>query len=182
MKIKNFFGHLHTINKHRRLVRKHCFKCGLYWRGLTHDLSKYTPTEFLNGARYYLGYRSPTVKEREAKGYSEAWMHHKGRNRHHVEYWRDFNMETRRYEPVIMPKQFVVESLCDRIAACKVYMKENYKDDEPLKYFLNKDKTLEMHEKTRKDLTYLLTMLKDKGEKATFKYIKKNFKKDDFLK
>ena len=37
--------HLHTINHHKWLVLKHCFAVGLYWQGLTHDLSKYSPTE-----------------------------------------------------------------------------------------------------------------------------------------
>ena len=178
----NFFKHLHTVNKHRRLVRKNCFKCGLYWRGLTHDLSKYSPTEFFPGVKYYQGFRSPTAEERKEYGYSKAWMHHKGRNKHHAEYWTDFSLETKRYEPVKMPKQYVVESVCDRIAASKVYKKDAYTNSEPLEYFLDKDSHLAMHPETRKELNFLLTMLKNKGEKETFKYIKKNFKKDNFLK
>ena len=79
--------HFKTITKHKLLVMEGCFKVGLYWQGITHDLSKYSPTEFLVGARYFQGTRSPNAAEREAKGYSEAWMHHKGRNRHHYEYW-----------------------------------------------------------------------------------------------
>ena len=81
--------HFKTITKHRHLVRAGCFRVGLYWQGLTHDLSKYSLTEFLPGAKYYQGNRSPNAAEREDKGYSEAWMHHKGRNRHHYEYWTD---------------------------------------------------------------------------------------------
>ena len=90
--------HLKTITKHRWLVLKGCFRVGLYAQGLTHDLSKYSPTEFRMGAKYYQGTRSPNAAEREDKGYSEAWMHHKGRNRHHYEYWTDMNRETKRYE------------------------------------------------------------------------------------
>ena len=47
MKIKE---HFQTITYHRKLVREGCFKVGLYWQGLTHDLSKFSPTEFLMGA------------------------------------------------------------------------------------------------------------------------------------
>ena len=84
--------HLKTINNHRRLVMELCFKVGLYKQGLLHDLSKYSPTEFLVGAKYYQGTRSPNAAEREEKGYSSAWLHHKGRNRHHLDYWIDYDI------------------------------------------------------------------------------------------
>ena len=76
--------HFNTITAHHMRVLEGCFRVGLYWQGLTHDLSKYSVTEFWRGARYYQGTRSPNAEEREEKGYSEAWMHHKGRNRHHA--------------------------------------------------------------------------------------------------
>ena len=101
------WGHLKTVSKHRWLVMVHCFQVGLYWRGLTHDLSKFSPTEFCAGARYYQGDRSPNVAEREANGYSRAWMHHKGRNRHHFEYWTDLKKGTREYVPVPMPTEYL---------------------------------------------------------------------------
>ena len=82
----NWLGHLKTVHHHRALVRKHCFRVGLYWQGLTHDLSKYAPVEWIPGVKYYQGNRSPNEAERAAKGYSSAWLHHKGRNRHHLEY------------------------------------------------------------------------------------------------
>ena len=103
--------HFKTITRHRFIVMAGCFRVGLYWQGLTHDLSKYSPTEFLQGARYYQGIRSPNAAEREVKGYSEAWMHHKGRNRHHYEYWTDMNMERRVYESVPMPRKYLVEPI-----------------------------------------------------------------------
>ena len=103
--------HFKTITWHRWLVRDGCFRVGLIWQGLCHDLSKYAPTEFRTGARYYQGTRSPNAAEREDKGYSEAWMHHKGRNRHHYEYWTDMNMQTRNYESVPMPRKYLVVSL-----------------------------------------------------------------------
>ena len=70
--------HFKTITRHRWIVRRLCFKVGLYWQGLTHDLSKYSPTEFRVGAKYCTGTRSPNAVERELFGYSEAWMHHRG--------------------------------------------------------------------------------------------------------
>ena len=84
-----WFQHLRTVQHHRFLVLRHCWRVGLYRQGLTHDLSKFSPVEFAAGARYYQGNRSPNEIERREKGYSAAWLHHKGRNRHHLEYWID---------------------------------------------------------------------------------------------
>ena len=95
--------HFKTITYHKWLVLCGCFRVGLYRQGIAHDLSKYSPTEFRAGAAYFQGTRSPNTAEREAKGYSEAWMHHKGRNRHHYEYWTDMNLQTRQYESVPIP-------------------------------------------------------------------------------
>ena len=107
--------HFKTITKHKILVMDGCFRVGLYRQGLTHDLSKYSPAEFLVGARYFQGTRSPNAAEREDKGYSEAWMHHKGRNRHHFEYWTDLSLVSRNYDPVEIPRKYLAEMIMDRI-------------------------------------------------------------------
>lgn len=168
----NFWKHFKTITKHKILVMQGCFKVGLYWQGLTHDMSKYSPTEFFNGVKYFQGTRSPISAEREDKGYSEAWMHHKGRNRHHYEYWTDMNLETRQYESRPMPRKYLVEMVMDRRAAGMTYAGKNYAADQPLAYQLaSKDRPL-MHEQTRKELEYILTMLRDEGEEKTFRYLK----------
>ena len=164
--------HFVTITRHRFLVRRGCWKVGLIWQGLTHDLSKYSPTEFLVGARLYQGTRSPNAAERDEKGYSEAWMHHKGRNRHHYEYWTDMSRATGRYEAVPMPRKYLVEMVMDRIAACRVYQGNAYTDASALNYLEgSRDQSL-MHPDTRRQLGYILTMLRDEGEKATFRYLK----------
>lgn len=170
--------HFFKITKHRFLVRKYCFKCGLIWQGLVHDLSKYSPTEFFKGAKYYAGIYSPHHNERKEKGYSLAWMHHKGRNKHHGEYWLDYNMVEKKYTPVQMPKKFIVENVCDRIAASKIYWKKNFTSSTPLDYFLGEKNTIIMHEETKKTIEYLLTMYKDEGPKKTFKFIRKVFLKN----
>ena len=128
--------HFITITKHRHMVMRYCFKIGLIKQGLLHDLSKYSFIEFFNGAKYYEGTRSPHHQERDDKGYSEAWMHHKGRNRHHGEYWTDYNTITKSYQPVPMPKKYVAEMFCDRIAASKNYNKGHFTSNMPLDYFL----------------------------------------------
>ena len=164
--------HFVTITRHRMLVLRGCLRVGLIWQGLTHDLSKYSPTEFLVGARLYQGTRSPNAAEREEKGYSEAWMHHKGRNRHHYEYWTDMSKTTGRYESVPMPRKYLVEMVMDRIAACRVYQGAAYQDGSALVYFEGSRERNLMHEETRRQLGYILTMLRDRGEKETFRYLK----------
>jgi hypothetical protein len=170
--------HFKTITRHRWLVRRGCFMVGLYWQGLTHDLSKYTPTEFRVGVKYFQGNRSPNGAERDEKGYSLAWMHHKGRNRHHYGYWTDLHPVTRRYDSVPMPRKYLAEMVMDRIAACKVYRGKAYDDGAALDYLQNSIERELLHDKTRRELVYLLTMLKEKGEKETFHYIKQNVLKD----
>ena len=88
--IYNAYHHFLTITKHKCEVMKNCFAVGLYRQGLLHDLSKYSWEEFATGVKYYQGNRSPNAAEKEEKGYSAAWLHHKGRNKHHFEYWIDF--------------------------------------------------------------------------------------------
>lgn len=126
-----FWKHLKTINHHKMLVMKGCFRVGLYKQGLLHDLSKYMPSEFLVGCKYYQGDVSPNNAEREDRGYSSAWLHHKGRNKHHMEYWIDYGMPS---EPAMvgmrMPDNYVVEMFIDRMSASKNYQKEKYTDRE----------------------------------------------------
>ena len=168
--------HLKTINHLKWLVCQGCFKVGLYKQGLLHDLSKYSPTEFLVGCKFYQGTRSPNNAEREVKGYSAAWLHHKGRNRHHYEYWLDYSTDPN--EGIIgmkMPVRYVVEMFIDRVAASKNYMKEKYTDQAPLEYYEKGDARLGkmIHPETAELLHQLLKMLAEEGEEKTCYYIRK---------
>lgn len=168
-------NHLKTINKHKYYVTMLCFKCGLYKQGLLHDLSKYSPTELKTGAKYWVGTRSPNSIERETIGYSSAWLHHKGRNKHHYEYWTDVDIHHREngIVGVKMPAKYVAEMVMDRIAASKVYKKENYTDSAPLEYYERTKKYITIHPATRAELYKILKMLSVKGEAYTFAYIRK---------
>lgn len=169
--------HFRTVSEHRRMVRQGCFRVGLYLQGLTHDLSKYSPSEFFVGAKYYQGFRSPNNAEREKKGYSEAWMHHKGRNKHHYEYWTDYRSGKRDGEehvivPMRMPKKYLVEMYVDRVAASAIYNKGHYTCDMPLKYYKRGDYTNLIEEHTRAELENLLKMLAANGPVVTESYIR----------
>ena len=168
------WGHFKTITSHKLLVMKYCFKVGLYRQGLLHDLSKYSPTEFLVGAKYYQGTRSPNNAEREETGLSTSWLHHKGRNKHHFEYWVDYGIGA---EHVLagmpMPRKYIAEMIMDRISASRVYSPQGYTDASPLAYYeKGKEKLWFIHEDTKEQLEYLLKMLAVKGEAATLSYIK----------
>lgn len=166
--------HLKTITYHKYLVMKGCFRLGLYWQGLMHDMSKYSPAEFFVGVKYYQGDRSPNNAEREDVGYSSAWLHHKGRNKHHYEYWLDYSSSTGvGVIPAKMPAKYVAEMFADRVAASKVYNGAHYTDEDPLKYYLKGKQYIQIHPETGELLEHLLRMLAEKGEKVTFAYIKK---------
>ncbi len=177
-----FIGHFLTITKHKKLVCEGCFKAGLYYQGIVHDLSKYSPSEFLVGVRYYQGTRSPNNAEREDHGYSAAWLHHKGRNKHHYEYWIDYN--TRGKEPgedvlipVEMPYRYFAEMVIDRIAASKVYKGKDYTDASPLEYLNSGIEMVPMHPNTRRDLKKYLMFLAKYGEEKTYRLIRHEMSK-----
>ena len=139
--IKQFLGHLHTINHHKWLVTRDCIRVGLISQGLKHDLSKYAPIEFFAGVKYYEGgKRSPINREKEEKGYSQGWLHHKGRNRHHFEYWIDYAVNPKDgFIGAKMPKRFVAEMVIDRISASRNYQKENYTCRSAWEYYDGRD-------------------------------------------
>lgn len=116
---KKFWGHLRTVHTHRKWVRHYCRLAGIRWRGWKHDLSKYSPTEFWESVRYYQGNRSPIDAAKEAKGYSEAWLHHRGRNKHHWAYYADNFSEG--MTVCLMPQEDFVEMVCDFLAAGRAY-------------------------------------------------------------
>ena len=165
--------HFLTITKHRNEVIRLCFKAGIGFQGLFHDLSKYSPTEFIPGARYYMGDQSANNGERIDKGYSLAWMHHKGRNRHHFEFWYDYEMATKKLVPIDMPDRFIKEMFCDRVAASKTYNKAKYTQESPLLYLTKSTAREKMTETTYKKLVYLLKMLAEKGEKETLAFMRR---------
>ncbi len=172
MQIMNFFRHFYTITRHRHAVILHCAKAGIFWQGLGHDLSKYSPTEFFSGVKYYQGTRSPNEQERIENGYSAAWMHHKGRNRHHYEYWTDYSYKDGKMMPVKMPLRYVAEMFCDRVAACKIYNGAAYRDGDALAYYNRTGQHHYIHPETSALLESLLHMLADEGEERTFAHLR----------
>ena len=174
----NALGHFKTITYHKLLVMRYCFQVGLIRQGLMHDLSKYSWTEFRVGMKYYTGTHSPNASERNELGYSTAWLHHKGRNRHHLEYWVDYGGKDMRLVGQPMPTKYMVELCLDRIAACRVYHGKQYKDSDPLDY-LNRSRDANlMHPQTKRQVVEILTMLAERGEAETLRFIRKEVLKN----
>ena len=171
--IKNVIKHIKTVSKHRWIVFKLCCKIGLPWRGLVHDLSKFSPTEFWESVRYYIGVDSPIPEARKIKGYSECYLHHRGRNKHHLDYWIDF--ETRTVAPVI-PYKYLAELICDNISAGMVYKGKNWSPETQYEYWINKkDKgTVITNPKVDNFITEVLYQVKENGIDKTL--TKKNLK------
>jgi len=172
--IMKIWKHLKTITKHKIKVGQLCFKIGLYKQGLLHDMSKYSFCELMTGAKYYQGTRSPNSAERDDKGYSMAWLHHKGRNKHHWEFWVDFTRKG--LVPAKMPQKYVLEMFCDRVAASMIYQGKNYKDSHPLEYYHAGKHSYIMHPETRALLESLLYYLDEHGLKETIQYIRETYK------
>lgn len=178
----NAWEHFKTITYHKYLVMNGCFRVGLFRQGLLHDMSKYSWEEFKTGVFYYQGTRSPNAAEKEEKGYSSAWLHHKGRNKHHFEYWTDVSTAEEQWKivGVKMPLPYLIEMVMDRIAATKVYRGKQYTDGAAYDYFCRNRQYVVMHPQTKAMLSRILFMLKKHGEKKTFAYIRKLLREGDY--
>lgn len=175
--MNNYIKHFLTITKHKFYVMRYCFKCGLYKRGLLHDLSKYGLTEFFSSAKYFQGNRSPIDAEKDVKGYSLAWQHHKGHNPHHWEYWID-NLGTYKNTPIEILREYEIEMICDWLGAGIVYSKnvvdENKPYKEPLEYY-NKFKNERIfHKNTQARIEKYLETISKEGINSFCKKVKKN--------
>lgn len=156
--MSKIFKHLKMILKHKYWVGKYCFKCGIPWQGITHDLSKFSPTEFFESVKYYQGTSSPIDAAKKDKGYSKAWMHHRGRNKHHYEYWQD-NFDNGG-EPLIMPYEYAVELLCDYLGAGRAYMGKKFTYKSEYQWWRNKiENPVAMHPAIMSFIDYMLFLL-----------------------
>lgn len=145
--MKNIFNHLKTIHTHKKWVFHYCCLAGIPLQGLTHDLSKYSPTEFFESIKYYQGTSSPINAAKADKGYSSAWFHHKGRNKHHYEYWMD-NFDNGG-ENIIMPYKYWVEMICDYLGAARAYRKEHFSYQDEYNWWLEKEKKCALNPKLK---------------------------------
>ena len=168
--MNKYIGHFKTITKHKWYVFHACRKSGILWRGITHDLSKYSFAEFMASAKFFNGTKSPIGVEKEKFGYSKAWAHHKGRNSHHWEHWTDFARGE--MYCMKMPITDLKELLCDWIGAGKAYNKEKWNEEEAANYYYDRRDKMFFHEETRMLLEEALTVLRLEGEESYYRFVK----------
>lgn len=161
--LKKVFIHLRTIFKHKYWVFKYCRMCGITWQGITHDLSKFSPAEFLTNVKYVEEGISPIDIQKREIGFSFAWQHHKGHNPHHYEFWMD------RFDDgcyvTRMPFKYSVEMLCDMLAANKAYLGKNATYQGELKWWNNQKNIRKMHPDCTLFLTKVIEALAAEEEK-----------------
>ena len=177
MLLRKALKHIKLVSKHKWVVFKLSCRVGVPWRGFMHDWSKFSPTEFGESIKYYVGTHSPITEARKAKGYSSAWVHHVSKNKHHYQYWVDFTANGP--VPVMIPYKYVAEMICDKMAAGIVYEGKNWKPDSELKYYLKERENALIIEPIDKILLEVFTGVKDNGIKKTLtrKNIKSLYKK-----
>lgn len=161
--IINVIKHFKLVAKHKFLVFKFCCKLGVPFRGLVHDLSKYSFEEFGESIKYYTGTKSPISECKEKNGYSRAWLHHKGRNKHHLEYWVDLTAPNP--APVIEYK-YVAEMVSDKMAAGIVYNGKNWTNSSQYDYWEKEKKKTIMNPKIEKFFTQVFLDVKEKDRKS----------------
>jgi len=173
MNILNLFRHIGLVIRHKNKVFIHCVKCGLVWRGIVHDLSKFSPTELFESARYFQGNRSPIGVCRRANGVSHAWLHHKGRNKHHIEYWLDPDCEV----TPVMPYKYAVECICDKLAATKTYKGKDYSPDKLIEHWERYGNKVNGNPKTMQFIERVFFDIKLHGERFVLnkKYMRKTY-------
>lgn len=156
----NRWEHFKLITTHKWYVFQNCKKAGLFWRGVVHDLSKYSPTEFSESVKYFTGTDSPINVCKKANGWSRAWMHHKGRNTHHYEYWVD-NFDNGG-TPLEMPYEDALEMVCDYIAAGQAYKKEDFTFKSEYDWWKEKcTHPIAMHPNTKAFVTIMLKTMRN---------------------
>ena len=170
--------HFRTITKHRHNVIIHCWKAGILWRGLIHDLSNTVRQNSSGVPVFIVGHHSPIVEERKTFGFSKAWLNHKGRNKHHLEYWTDYCLKTKTLVGVQMPIKYFVEMICDRMAASNTYNGDAYTDASPLEYHERIGHANIIHSTTDVLLQHALTLLANEGEDALFAWLRELLRMD----
>ena len=177
--MSKFFKHLNKILTHKRWVAHYCFMCGLYRQGIMHDMSKFSPTEFWESVKYYQGTRSPIDACKEDKGYSMAWFHHRGRNKHHWEFWMD-DFEKGSI-PKKMPFKYALEMICDYLGAGRAYTGKGFTMETEYNWWLKKKTTAKMHADTFAFACEIMDHMKEIGiektlkDKAYIKYLQEKY-------
>ena len=170
---QKLIGHFCTVCRHKYYVFLFCCKAGIPWQGLIHDMSKFSPEEFWESVKYYQGNDSPINACKKANGISYAWLHHRGRNKHHYLYWVDD------FDKGMIPKQmlfkYALEMICDFLAAGKAYSKDKFTLKSEYEWWEKNHPTYEIHKQTKKFVDMMMKELAEKEslEPLNYKHAKR---------
>jgi hypothetical protein len=142
----------------------------IYWRGLTHDLSKFFPKEFIPYANYFYGNNGETKPIRNKTGYykstetgdekfDRAWMHHQHHNAHHWQYWGVIEDDTGIFKPIKIDHVFLLEMICDWVGAGKAqghFSPRNDKYFETRKWYIANHKHMTIHPESKKEIEKII--------------------------
>lgn len=183
--MKKYIKFFMIICKHKWYVFKECAACGIIWQGIIHDLSKFSPDEFFSSAKYYCEDKSPHYGDAAENGYSAAWLHHKGCNKHHWEYWTDFDEEDGSIKVNKIPYKYVVEMVCDWVGAGKVYSKDKWTKSSPIEYYYKVRSGRHFNRKTETLIVHFLRVIENHGleefHKRTQSALLRDFYNDDSI-
>ena len=163
--MKKYFKYLKQVLLHKKYVFEECRACGILWQGITHDLSKFSKDEFIPYSKYFM-----EDKEKNKEVFIKAWMHHKGNNPHHWEYWIDYD-ENGNIVANKMPYNYVVEMVCDWIGAGKAYEKR-WNTNSPFEYYNKVRSGRHFHPETEKLVLLFLNCVRFHGLKQFHKLAK----------
>lgn len=150
-----YFKYFKTICIHKWYVFVECYKLGIIWQGIIHDMSKFSPSEFFASAKYYNG-------DGNDYKYQLAWLHHKSHNKHHWEYWVDWNSSNGEYILTQIPMKYIKEICADMIGASKAYNKGTFNKKEPFLYFIKNCKGWQIKEDDRDLIECILLDIQNK--------------------
>lgn len=126
----------------------------IIWLLVIHDLSKFLPSEFFSYADFFYGKNSPVQKGKEIERvldiilqnrFDAAWLKHIHRNPHHWQYWV-LREDQGNIKIVPMPRQYLVEMLCDWQGASRAIRGKNANAREWYRSQWNK---MQLHAETR---------------------------------
>lgn len=106
--INKYYCNLKYLLIHKYNVAIECLKMGMFWHAVTHDISKFLPSEFFPYSENF--HSGPWKKYRELnrRAMEEAWQWHKNRNPHHWDFWVKGSGEA-----IPMPEKYVKQMIAD---------------------------------------------------------------------
>jgi hypothetical protein len=132
--MKKYWKYLLYVLEHKKNVGIECLKDGLFIHAITHDLSKFLPSEFFPYAEFFYG-------SGEKSGFHKAWLLHQHRNKHHWDYWVNSKQV-----PTPVPKKYIKQMICDWKGMSRKF------GDTPQEYYQNNKDKMILHKDTKKEI------------------------------